>query len=179
MSGQGRFCWWQRGLLLLCLALSGCGGGNRYHTEEEFQNDSRYRREYPVSAERLCEAVRDVLMGQGYVVVAGDPGRPLALVGQKEFRKDDDKYAVLQIHAACRPGSVSALLYATAVESHFESKKGKPTAPFGVNIPVLSNFPFGVAGKLEDILKTGGETVRETTFYERFFKAVGNNLGVP
>jgi hypothetical protein len=178
MRGHGQGVW-RRAALLCSLLLAGCGGGvGRYHADEEFQNDSRYRREYPVTAERLCDSVRDVLMGQGYVVVAGDPSKPLSLVGQKEFRKDDDKYAVLQIHATCRPGSVSALLYTTAVESHFESKKGKSTAPFGVNIPVLSNFPFGIAGKLEDILKTGGETVRDAAFYDRFFKAVSVNLGL-
>jgi hypothetical protein len=159
-------------LLLLCgLLLTACGGPGTYAGKEDFQSDSRYRREFTAPAERVCQAARYALMGEGYLVQKGDVSD---LIAAKEFQVDEKRQGILRIFVTCRPVGQNTQLYATATEEHFDIKTNRQTTSIGV--PLLSPLSLSTKSETEDQLKTHGETISDRRFYEHFYQAVQREL---
>ena len=164
--------------LAACVLLVACGGVKDYHHEETFGSDARFRREFGAESLRVCAAARAVLLGQGYVVVSATSHDPeLSFVGSKEFKKEEQQLAVLQIHVHCVDSGHGAMLFVTAVESHFDVKQSREQTTIGV--PIVAPIYLSRSSSSETQIKTRGETVDDRTFYERFFNAVGRELRAP
>lgn len=161
--------------LPLCALLVACGGVKDYYHEETFGGDTRFRREFGADSVRVCTAARAVLLGQGYVVVpVTSDDLELSFVGSKEFKKEEQQHAVLQVHVHCVESGRGATLFVTAVESHFDVKQSKEQTTIGV--PIVAPIYLSRSSSSETQIKTRGETVDDRTFYERFFTAVGREL---
>jgi hypothetical protein len=167
-----------RRILALALAgalLAACGGPSPYYSEESFGAKSVHRHSFEVPADRLCDAAYTALLAQGYVVARGAARDPLALVGSKEFKGEDNRHAVLQVHATCRAAAHGSFLYATAIESHFDVKQS--TEKTSVGVPIITPLSITSTSESEAAVKTGGQTVEDRRFYERFYEAVARELG--
>jgi hypothetical protein len=158
-------------IFLCALLLTACAGPGTYASKEDFQSDARYRREFTAPCERVCEAARFALMGEGYLVQKGDMSD---LVAVKAFQIDEKRQGVLRIFVTCRVSGRNTLLYATATEEHFDQKTNRQTTSIGV--PLLSPLSLSSKSESEEQLKTHGETISDRQFYARFYQAVQREL---
>lgn len=158
-------------LTLTHVFLASCGGVHTYAEHEDFQSDSRYYREYQANASALCDAAQHVLLADGYVVTKQEDQ---ALIGAKEFQVKDKSHAVLQMHINCAPRTGGSTLFVTATEEHFDIKTSRKSTLVGV--PVVAPISLGTRRETDNQVKTRGETVKERSFYQRFYRAVQQEL---
>lgn len=163
-------------LFTLCaLLLAACGGETAYHRKERFSTDAGQHRDFTVAKAALCEATRRVLIGQGYLVVRQDDGNDQILVGQKEFKQEKDRHAVLQLQVICSDQNGKGSLTATALESHYDVAHTKEKTSFG--LPLVAPVSIISSSTSEGQLKRSGETVTDRAFYDSLFRAVEKELG--
>lgn len=158
--------------------LAACGGtiGSRQEDMFVFSEQSMNRIDIAASPSRVCQAAKNVLLGEGYVVAPAAADDPLVLVGSREFMVDKDRPAVMQLHAVCRESARGAVLFATAVESHFTVSETKQKTAVG--IPIVAPISVSTTAVSADLLKVSGETLRDANVYRRFFAAVLRELGL-
>lgn len=157
-------------LILAILSLTACGGNRTYAVKEDFQTDSRYRRDFSATAAPVCEAARRVLQGDGYIVVKGADHD---LVGAKEFPIEENRQAQLRMYVTCSPRGKGSTLFATATEEHFDVKTSSESTSIGIPLTPLS---IGSKKETHALAKTHGETVTDYNFYQRFYRAVEKEL---
>ena len=163
-------------LLPLCvLFLAACGGETAYHRQERFNDDAGHRRDFAVAKTALCEATRRVLIGQGYLVARQDEGNEQILVGQKEFKQEKDRHAVLQLQVICSERGKGSALMATALESHYDVAQTKESTRVG--LPLVTPMSVISSTTSEGQIKRSGETVNDRAFYDSLFRAVEKELG--
>ena len=161
-------------LATLPVLLAACGGDTAHYRGEDFAGDNSHRREFSVSAANLCNASRRVLLGDGYVLEAAAEATAPRLVGTKEYREEKNRHSVLQVHVACEGGTTGATLFVTAVEHHYDVTTSRQST--GIGIPMVGPVTVNTKSESEGQVKTGGETVTDRDFYERFFRAVQQEL---
>lgn len=159
-------------LVLISLVLAGCGGPRSYAEGEDFQSDSRHRQDFTAPVAPVCVAARRVLLGDGYLVV-GDSD--LSLVGVKEFQIEEKSHAILRVYVTCSQRDSGSSLFVTATEEHFDVTTSRRSTSIGV--PLVSPISIGSKSEVDNQVKTRGETVTERDFYERFYRAVRQELG--
>jgi hypothetical protein len=159
-------------LTLISLMLVACSGPRTYAEKEEFHSDSRHNRNFSAAEEPVCEAARRVLLRDGYIV---EESAEQTLSGAKEFQIEENRHAILRLYANCSPRSGGSTLYVTATEEHFDVKTSRQSTSFGV--PLISPLSIGSKSEVDNQVKIRGETVTDKNFYERFYKAVQQELG--
>ncbi len=153
------------------LLLAACGGPGTYAGKEDFQADSRHRRDFSATAAPVCEAARRVLLGDGYIV---EKGTDHDLTGAKEFPIEENRHAILRLYVSCGQRTGGSTLFVTATEEHFDIRAGSESTSIGVPLTPLS---ISSKRKVDAQVKTRGETVTDRRFYERFYRAVEKELG--
>ena len=161
-------------LLSLAGLLTACGGTGNYAEREDFAPDARHRQDYAVSATVLCDAARRALLGDGYVVTRSEGER---LYGGKEFQIDESRHAIINLYVNCDPRTGGSTLFVTATEEHFDVMTSRQSSSIG--FPVLAPLYFGTMLESDQQVKTRGETVRQSAFYERYYRAVQRELAAP
>jgi hypothetical protein len=159
-------------LPLMALLLAACGGPRTYAEQEEFHIDSRHRKDFAAAATPLCEAARRVLLGDGYLV---EGGTDQTFVGAKEFQIEEKRHAILRIYVTCGQRAAGSTLFATATEEHYDVKTSRQSTTIGV--PLVAPISVGGKSETDHQVKTLGETVTDSAFYERFYRAVQRELG--
>ncbi|MDA8095499.1 MAG: DUF2242 domain-containing protein [Betaproteobacteria bacterium] len=169
-----------RNLALFCacvLVLAGCGGGPPEHfLEERFGPNGEHRQVFDAPPARVCAAAQAALLEQGYVLASVSPDQ-LTLVGAKQFQEKDNRFATLQVQAACRPQAKGTALFVTAVESRFDVAQQKEKS--GIGLPLVGPITVTSASSSEAQVQRGGQTVEDPSFYRRFFGAVRRALRLP
>jgi hypothetical protein len=161
--------------LVMCLAfflgiaVAGCGG--RIH-KEEFLQEGDFHHIYQAPDAVVCEAARQTLLAQGYVLVESPDLR--AIDGTKSFQPDDEEHEVLDMHVVCEPSGESTILFANAVQTSYELKRSRDKV--GLSASSLGSFTLPWGGGAESLIKVGCETIDSKKFYARFFSLVGNNI---
>ena len=156
---------------LLLIALAACGGPPRYAPNEEFAADARHHRDFSTNAAALCDAARRVLLGDGYLVTRSEDQ---SLVGGKEFQVEEQQHAILNVYVSCERRASGSTLYVTATEEHFDVKTTRQSSSIG--FPMVAPIYYGTQSEANGQVKTRGETVSESGFYERFYRAVQRQL---
>lgn len=159
-------------LTLISLVLGACGGPGTYAEREAFQADSRHRRDFSATAAPVCEAARRVLLGDGYIV-AGSADQNL--IGVKEFQIEKNRHAILRLYVTCSQRASGSTLFVTATEEHFDVKTSRQSTSIGV--PLVAPISISSESAVDNQVKTRGETVTDRDFYERFYRAVQQELG--
>lgn len=158
----------------LALALSGCllgacvtSSAPRAHQFEAFKAETPF--EYWSSREPAgaCEIGKRALLSQGYQV---DDTKPLSIRGEKYFQPQSDQATKLAINLACLPSNLGAVIYANALETHFELKSRGNNA--GVSVSGLGSISLPWAGDKDVLVKVGEETVTAPDFYRRLFELI-------
>lgn len=157
-------------LTLMFLLLSACGGPRTFAGKEDFQADSRHRRDFSATAAPVCEAARRVLQGDGYIV---EKSVDHDLIGAKEFPIEENRHAILRLYVTCGQRTGGSTLFVTATEEHFDVKASSQSASIGVPLTPLS---ISSKREIENEVKTRGETITDRDFYERFYRSVQKEL---
>lgn len=156
----------------LILGLTACGS-TPVHEQEAFSIDSPFQRRIPRLLDQACEGARLALLSQGYTL---DDSRAHRLKGTKIFQPDEEEHASLEFEVVCAMTRRGATLYANAIETRYDLKKNQQAAGISIASVGSISMPWGSSG--ESLIKTGGKTVTDTTFYERFFDLVEQQLGI-
>jgi len=166
-----------RGLALLLAGLGGCAATDHAHTvedqpvfpQEAFNIDSPHGRDFAADPKGICEASRQALLSQGYVVSVEN----LTLNARKFSQPGHGLEVDLHLAVDCsenfaHPGHTE--LYVTAWEDHLATKRNANAASLGVGALGAISLPVNAA---EDALvKVGVKMVKEPAFYERFYALV-------
>ncbi len=170
-----------RGLALslaFLLVLAGCSGGPppEHFPGERFAPNGDHRQVFAAPPARVCGAAAAALLEQGYVLTSVSPDQ-LTLLGTKQFQEKDNRFATLQVQAACRPQADGTALFVTAVESRFDV--AKQTQKSGIGLPLVGPVTVTRDSSAESQVQRGGETVEDPSFYGRFYAAVRRALSRP
>ncbi len=159
-------------LTLISLLIAACSGPRTYAEREEFRADARHNRNFSVTEEQLCGATRRVFLRDGYIV---DENAGQNLTGVKEFQIEENRHAILRLYATCSKRAQGSTLFVTATEEHFDIKTRRDSTSIGV--PFISPLSISTRSEVDNQVKTRGETVTDKKFYDRFYRAVEQELG--
>ncbi|HEX8962217.1 MAG TPA: DUF2242 domain-containing protein [Rhodocyclaceae bacterium] len=173
MTGK-RWTW-----IVLAGLLATCGGSIPVAREEPSPPEPRHRRDFADEATRVCDAVRLVLLGDGYVVQRRGTED---LVGARESHlkaeaNDDGKeegYAHFRVYASCVARSAGSTLFVTATEERFGVKALRDSTLIG--LPLVSPISIGTRTEGDQQVKFRGQTIEDQAFYDRFYRAVREEL---
>ena len=157
---------------LILFFLAACSGPRTYAEREEFHSDSRHSRDFAATVEPVCEAARRVLLRDGYIV---EERAEQNLIGVKEFQIEENRHALLRLYVTCGQRASGSTLFVTATEEHFDVKTSRQNTSIGV--PLVSPISISSKSEVDNQVKTRGETVMDKGFYERFYRAVHQELG--
>ena len=154
---------------LSCLIVAACGTTKmaRVYEDETFIRDTPFEYYSSRSSEGACEIGKRALLSQGYQV---DDAKPLAIRGEKYFKPVADQATKLTITLVCLPSSLGAVVYANALETHFQLKAQGTSA--GVSVAGLGSLSLPWAVDKDTLVKLGEETVTAPDFYKRLFDLI-------
>lgn len=159
-------------LTLTSLFIAACSSPKTYAEREQFHSDSRHNRNYAATEGMVCEATRRALLRDGYIVEKIAENN---LTGAKEFQIEDGRQAQLNLYATCAQRAGGATLFVTATEEHFDVKTSRQSTSLGV--PIIAPISISKESQVDHRVKTRGETITDRDFYERFYRAVQQELG--
>lgn len=159
------------GLIFTLALLAGCSGPLTYAEREQFRADSRFSRNFSAAPEPVCEAARRALLRDGYIIENGAEPR---LEGVKEFQIEKGRHAILRVYGTCGQRADGSILFVTATEEHFDVLTSRQSTSVGV--PLVSPISISKNSEVDNQVKTLGETVADKKFYERFYRAVQQEL---
>ncbi len=156
-------------VFLSCLMLGACSTPKmaRVYEDEAFVRDTPFEYYSSRAPESACEIGKRALLSQGYQV---DDGKPLAIRGEKYFKPVTDQATKLTITLVCLPSSLGAVVYANALETHFQLKSQGTSA--GLSVAGLGSLSLPWAIDKDTLVKLGEETVTAPEFYKRLFELI-------
>jgi hypothetical protein len=166
---------------LLLLQLCGCGstkpvGGKLV---ENFDATDRFSRTVATEPAAACEASRQALLSQGYVVATV---QPTEMRGRKNFQLPNGQHVEMEIRVVCTdlakpdPEHLAAV-FVSAVQEHYELKKSANSASVGVGALGSVSLPFAMG--TDSMVKVASETIASPKFYDRFFEILDRYLEFP
>ena len=155
--------------LLLGLALASCSTTKppRAYQAETFTAETPFAYYSSREPEGACEIGKRALLSQGYQV---EDAKPLNIHGEKSFLPIPEQATKLTITLVCLPSSLGAVIYANALESHFELKSRGNSA--GVSVSGMGSLSLPWTADKDTLVKTGEETITQPEFYQRLFELI-------
>ena len=156
-------------LTLSVLLLGACKGTTpvRVYQHEAFTADTPFQYYSAHEPEYACEIGKRALLSQGYQLTDAPS---LSVRGDKFFLPTASHATKLTISLVCLPSNVGAVIYANALETHFQLKASSSSA--GMSVAGLGSLSLPWAADNDTLVKTGEETVIEPLFYERLFELI-------
>jgi uncharacterized protein DUF2242 len=153
-------------LLVVAVALTGCGGKKMVH-EETFEPNTPFSARLEGSGDVVCWSVKHAFLNQGYMLDRS--GDSVILTGTKDFQPDDDTNVTLHLQTTCvdnRDGTSTVFASATRETSKMQNVKQSFQA--GVSFATVT-LPAGS----EKVLRVAKrETIQDPKFYDRFYALV-------
>lgn len=155
-------------VLVSCLLGSACVTTKtaRVYDEESFVRDTPFEYYSSRTPEGACEVGKRALLSQGYQI---DDAKPLAIKGEKYFKPFADQATRLTISLVCLPSSLGAVIYANAMETHFQLKA---QASGGLSVAGVGSLSLPWFMDKDTLVKLGEETVTAPDFYKRLFELI-------
>lgn len=144
--------------------LTGCSAPPAPYLTETFDSESPYVNWSTRDPASACELGRRALLSQGYQV---DSTHPNSVRGEKFFKPRPDQAVTLNITLVCLPSNVGAVMYANALQTHFELKSASSST--GLSVAGVGSISLPWSADKEALVKVGEETVSDPHFYRRLF----------
>jgi hypothetical protein len=166
---------------LLLLQLWGCSSTRvpSGRLVENFDATDRFSRTVALEPVEACEAARQALLSQGYLVSSV---QNTEMRGRKNFQMPNGQHVEMEIRVVCtaaaRPDEERrATVFVSAVQEHYELKKSSNSASVGVGALGSLSLPFSTG--TDSMVKVASETVSTPRFYDRFFEILDRYLEKP
>lgn len=151
-----------------CVLLAACATTKtaRVYEEESFVRDTPFEYYSSRNPDGACEVGKRALLSQGYQV---DDGKPMAIRGEKYFKPVAEQATRLTISLVCLPSSLGAVIYANALETHFQLKA---QSSGGLSVAGVGSLSLPWFMDKDTLVKLGEETVTDPDFYKRLFELI-------
>ena len=160
---------------LVSAMLVGAGCGDRpVYRDEAFKEDSPFRRNLTVTAQKACDAAQLAMLSQAYRISMNEATE---IRGQKDFQPGDDTNVTIDLDVICKDVAAGSIIFANAIQTKYELKKSSKTTSVGIPSVGSVSLPWGKTA--ENLVKVGGETIADENYYARFFALVKNILEPP
>ncbi|MFZ4537407.1 DUF2242 domain-containing protein [Propionivibrio sp.] len=159
----------QCAVFLFGLLLNGCSATPqaRVHLSETFATETPFQYYSSRAPEGACEIGKRALLSQGYQI---EGAQPLNIRGDKYFQPTPEQATKLTISLVCLPSSLGAVIYANALETHFELKSRGSSA--GVSVSGFGSLSLPWAADKDTLVKVGEVTITAPEFYQRLFELI-------
>lgn len=137
------------------------------HANETFSTDTPFAYASQRAPEAACETGKRALLSQGYRI---EEDKPLSLGGEKIFRPQAEKVVRLGINLVCLSSGQGAVIYANALETHYELKSSGSSAGFSVSGMGSLSLPWTM--DRNTLVKISEETITHAAFYQRLFELI-------
>jgi hypothetical protein len=162
-------------MMLACMLLGACAGPAPMSEAKPPPPEPMHRRNFVEDVDRVCQASRAVLLGDGYVVQRqGNDGFIAARETPVKNDSKEDGYAHFRVYVTCIAQTRGSALFVTATNEHFGVKALRDSTLIG--LPLISPISVGSRTEGQQQVKLTGETVEQREFYDRFFQAVRAEL---
>ena len=145
----------------------GCASRKPEIAESSISAQAPFSRTFQGSGDTVCWSVKRALLSQGYML--DRPNDSGVLTGTRDFQPDPKLNVSYHLQTTCadnRDGS--SIVFVTAEREDSRLQKMKQTTSVGVG-PATLTMPSGSARVLGVVRR---ETVKDPTFYDRFFSLV-------
>jgi Uncharacterized protein conserved in bacteria (DUF2242) len=139
----------------------------RAYQAESFTIDTPFQYYSSREPEGACEIGKRALLSQGYLL---EVTQSQSIRGEKFFQPGVEHVTKLSISLACLPSSLGSVIYANAMETHFELKSHGNSS--GVSVAGLGSLTLPWSAEKDTLMKTGESTVTEPGFYQRLFDLI-------
>jgi hypothetical protein len=155
------------GLTVSALAACSSAPPVRSYSNEAFTLDSPFQYYSDRAPEGACEIGKRALLSQGYQI---ETSTPLTIRGEKYFQPQNEQASKLSITLVCLPSSLGAVIYANALETHYELKSAGTSA--GVSVAGMGSLSLPLLSNKDALVKVGDVTVTEPSFYQKLFELI-------
>ena len=154
---------------LLALSVTACISTPqpRVYQTETFTNEAPFQYYSSREPEGACEIGKRALLSQGYQL---ENAKNLIIRGEKYFQPRPDQGTKLAITLVCLNSSLGAVIYANAMETHFELKSRGSSA--GVSVSGLGSLSLPWVMDKDTQVKVGEVTITDPEFYQRLFELI-------
>ncbi|MEO8411022.1 MAG: DUF2242 domain-containing protein [Propionivibrio sp.] len=139
----------------------------RVYQHESFAPDTPFQYYSSHDPEYACEMGKRALLSQGYQLNAMPT---LGVRADKFFLPTASHATKLTISLVCLPSALGAVMYANALETHFELKSSSSSA--GMSVAGIGSLSMPWSAEKDTLVKTGEETITEPLFYQRLFELI-------
>ncbi len=156
-------------VLLSSVLLAACvtTKASRVYEDESFVRDTPFEYYSSRDPTGACEIGKRALLSQGYQV---EDAKPLSVRGEKYFKPVSDQATKLTITLVCLSSNLGAVIYANALETHFQLKSQGNSA--GLSVAGLGSLSLPWFVDKDTLVKLGEETVTSPDFYKRLFELI-------
>ena len=155
----------------LALTLTACKSTSapekRVHANETFTTDTPFSYASKRAPEAACETGKRALLSQGYRI---SEDKALSLNGEKIFRPETERVVRLGINLVCLASGRGAIIYANALETHYELKSSGSSA--GVSVSGMGSLSLPWTMDRNTLVKISEETITNAGFYQRLFDLI-------
>lgn len=155
----------------LALTLTACKSTSapekRVHANETFTTDTPFSYASKRTPEAACETGKRALLSQGYRI---SEDKALSLNGEKIFRPETERVVRLGINLVCLASGRGAIIYANALETHYELKSSGSSA--GVSVSGMGSLSLPWTMDRNTLVKISEETITNAGFYQRLFDLI-------
>ncbi len=156
--------------------LSGCTTHYDAHSPDKTVNEAgTHSRRFYASSAPTCLAAQQVLVDQGYTI---DHSETTTLRAKKEHQPSFNGYIDMTFHAVCVPDNEDSetVIFVNAIEDRYAFKTGDKTTKNTSRIAKF--FSRTTSSDEETLTHIARQTIQVKTFYEPFFNALAQILGV-
>ena len=160
--------------LLAAVAMTAGGCASRPHdlARDSISADAPFSKLYRGSGDVVCWSVKRALLSQGYMLDRSNEAG--VLTGTRDFQPTPTLNLNYHLQTTCadnRDGT--SIVFVTATREDSQLQKMRQTTSLGVG-PATLTMPSGSARVLGTVRR---ETIKDPTFYQKFFDLVQGYIG--
>jgi len=159
----------RRCVVLLSVAVLATGCASRKHdiARDSISAQAPFSKTFPGSGDAVCWSVKRALLSQGYMLDRGSDNG--VMTGTRDFQPEPKLNVSYHLQTTCadnRDGT--SIVFVTATREDSRLQKMKQSTSMGIG-PATLTMPSGSAEVLGTVRR---ETIKDPSFYDRFFELV-------
>jgi len=154
-------------LLGVAVLASACASRKHDIARDSMSAEAPFSKTFPGSGDAVCWSVKRALLSQGYMLDRGSDNG--VMTGTRDFQPEPKLNVSYHLQTTCadnRDGT--SIVFVTATREDSRLQKMKQSTSMGIG-PATLTMPSGSAEVLGTVRR---ETIKDPSFYDRFFELV-------